>query len=474
MNSFGGLLWNELVKLRARWTVRLTGILLVLGALGLAGSQWLAVRSLPSVEDPLKESARLLEEDLLLLEEDPSEDSEIQREIIQILLDNHINIIENNWRLAAVQKLEDDMKARDSLLAAGDPASLEQAGKLSAGIRQDRALIECRDSRGYYQKRLADVSADPSLRAAQRERLIWRYQYILEHNVADSDWKYNLMAGLVAAMTELEDQQLQTAQGGGMDRAYEQRLEDGIAIARYRIEQELPVVAGESISGFYHEEPSRYWQLMDASVSAVLFLALWVILLAGGSVSGEFAGGTAGALLAVPARRGKVLAAKYLSVLIGTAVLLAGFYAANVLAGWLFFGIGDSGAPYLYVQNGAVQELSGYGMLAWKYLLAGVQPLVYGTAAFTLSALLRSTAIAVGVNGFLLLAGPYLVSWLHYTMNQDWARYLLFANLDLNGIRDGVNAFPGQSTAFALAVVAVHMAVFLLTAWDAFVYRDVR
>ena len=118
--------------------------------------------------------------------------------------------------------------------------------------------------------------------------------------------------------------------------------------------------------------------------------------------------------------------------------------------------------------------MSGYRMLAEEYLLAGLPLLVYGTAAFSMSALLRNTAAAVGVNAFLLLAGPYLVSWLHYTLNQDWARYLLFANLDLGGIRSGANAFPGQTVPFALLISGVHLLVFLLTAWDAFVYRDVR
>ncbi len=474
MSRFWGLFCNELAKLRTRWVIRLGVLALALTALGLSAAQWLSVRSLPETEDPIAESTRLLYEQLQTLEEEQPEDLELQREILLFLLDNRISIIDNNWRLAAVQKLSDDIRFRDGLLE--DPALREKAAQMTAGIRQDRALIEARDYRGYYQKRLEDTRKDTSLREPQRERLLWRYQYILDNQVAaeGAEWKYNLMTGLVAAMSELEEQQALTAQGGGVNRAYEQRLEAGIAIARYRIEHELETVAGESISGFYYEEPSRYWQLMETSASAVLPLALFVILLAGSSVSGEFAGGTAGALLAVPARRGKVLGAKYLSVLAWAAFLLIGFYLASILAGGLFFGFGDAGASYLSVQNGVVREMSGYRMLAEEYLLAGLPLLVYGTAAFSMSALLRNTAAAVGVNAFLLLAGPYLVSWLHYTLNQDWARYLLFANLDLGGIRSGANAFPGQTVPFALLISGVHLLVFLLTAWDAFVYRDVR
>ena len=49
--------------------------------------------------------------------------------------------------------------------------------------------------------------------------------------------------------------------------------------------------------------------------------------------------------------------------------------------------------------------------------------------------------------------------------------FLLFANLDLNAVINEQTLFTGLTVTFALVVIAVHLVVFFLTAWDGFVRR---
>ena len=111
--------------------------------------------------------------------------------------------------------------------------------------------------------------------------------------------------------------------------------------------------------------------------------------------------------------------------------------------------------------------------MAGQYLLGSVNRIVMATLAFAISSLIRSSALAIGVSLFAMLAGSGAVLFLKEALNIDWARYIVFANTDLNAILSGTTPFVNQTIGFALGVIAVYMVVFLLTAWDGFVRREV-
>lgn len=475
MADFSGLLRNELVKIVSRWSNRALAILLILVSVGAVGLQWFSVKSGMGAEME-QEGQVTLQTQIETLQAEQPEDYEEQIDALEFLLANNINVNENNWRLVAAQRIADDTLRRNDLLKTGRAADREAAETLTDSIDRDRMLVVTKDYRGYYEKKLADTKEDPTLSEVTRQRQLWQYQYVLDQKVAaeGNEWKYNLMLGLVAAMKELESQREQQERGTGLNRRYEQELVNTIAIAQYRIENEKSVVAGDATTGFYYEEPSRFWQAMKTSIQAIVLLTLAVIILAGSSVAGEFSSGTVKLLLCVPAKRWKILLAKYLSVLICSFVMLAGCYIVNLVSAGCFFGFADAGGSYIYAVEGQAVEVPGFAYIGWQYLLQSVQVLVYGAAAFCLGALLRSTALAVGLNALFLFAGPYAVSWLKYTLGQDWARFLLFSNLNLTAVWNGQDVFPGQNVVFALVVIVVHMALFLLITWDAFVYRDLK
>jgi len=469
--SFWQLLRNELLKIRARRVNWALLAAVVLTAAAVNGLQWM---SLPGREAPSSEEQ--LQSQIDALEASRPEGWEEQASSLRFLLDNGIDVNVDSWRLAAAQRMVDDLQNAQALYQSGSSEDKARGDALLQSVEEDRRFILAQDYRGYYEKRIAAVRTDESLPQEKRERLLWQYQYVLDQEVAarGNEWKYSLMRGMVSAMTELESLQEQAAWGGGVNREYREQLEKVICIARYRIEQNLKTVAGDASTGFYYEEQSPFWQSMELSLQATAFLALAVILLAGGAVAREHTAGTIRELLPVPARRGTVLCAKYAAVLIWAGLLAAAFFLAWLLSCLCFFGPKDAGAVYVYASGGEAGQVGGLLRLFWRYLLALVPALFYGSCAFCAGALWHSTALSVGIGALCLFAGPYIASWLKYSLRQDWPRYLIFSNLDLYAVQQGTDVFPGQTLGFSLAVLAAHFLVLMLTAWDAFVYQDVK
>ncbi len=471
--SFLLLLRNELLKIRAR---RISWVLLaamVLTAAAVNGLQWMSYRQLG--RDVLS-SQEQLQSQIDALEASRPEGWEVQANSLRFLLDNGIDVNVDSWRLAAAQRMADDLRTVEALCQSGSPEDQARGDALLQSVEEDRRFILAQDYRGYYEKRIAAVGTDGSLPQERRERLLWQSQYVLDEEVAarGNEWKYSLMRGMVSAMSELESLREQAAWGGGVNREYRDRLEEVICAARFRIEENLKTVAGDASTGFYYEEQSPFWQSMELSLQATAFLALAVILLAGGAIAREHTAGTIRELLPVPARRGTVLCAKYAAVLTWAGLLAAVFFLAWLVSCLCFFGPEDAGAAYVYVSGGEAGKVPGLLRLFWRYLLALVPVLFYGTCAFCAAALWHSTALSVGIGALCLFVGPHISSWLKYSLRQDWPRYLIFSNLDLYAVQQGSDVFPGQTLAFSLAVLAVHFLVLMLTAWDAFVYQDVK
>ena len=80
--------------------------------------------------------------------------------------------------------------------------------------------------------------------------------------------------------------------------------------------------------------------LAALSVEITLFLPLAVAVLSGDAIAGEANQGTLRYLLTVPVRRGRLLAVKYASLVIGAAVVIATIILAGLAAGGALFGLG--------------------------------------------------------------------------------------------------------------------------------------
>lgn len=125
------------------------------------------------------------------------------------------------------------------------------------------------------------------------------------------------------------------------------------------------------------------------------------------------------------------------------------------MLGLIFFGTGGDTAAniHLIYKDGHVIEQNMMGHLATTYLSESVAALMVATMAFMLSAVFRNSSLAVGFSIFLLVAGTTATAFI--ATKFDWAKYILFANVDLSQYVDGTPLIKGMTMTFSIAMLVI-------------------
>ncbi|RCX15335.1 ABC-2 type transport system permease protein [Fontibacillus phaseoli] len=186
-------------------------------------------------------------------------------------------------------------------------------------------------------------------------------------------------------------------------------------------------------------------------------LTFLAIIGTAGSVPKEHSLGTIKLLLIRAQSRSKILAAKYVSVLVyilSLSLFAAGF---SLLTGGLLFGL-------------HAREL-GWNDVFLSLLVQLAYSLIYVTVTFMIGVLTRSTGATIGVGMILVLIESLVVGLLS---RYDIIKYVLFTNVDLSVyLEGGTPPIQGMTLAFSLIVLAVYMVLFLGTSFVTFKKRDV-
>ena len=297
----------------------------------------------------------------------------------------------------------------------------------------------------------------------------WEYEYRLENNIPFGDtWKDETINNISDSKESLVDVQ------NSKETTEIKKLKDSISMNLYRLEHNIDINANASIDegGMVDSSEINFWSAFSLSTSLVSLIGLLIIIIAGSCVANEFSQGTIKFLLINPVKRWKILMSKYFTIITIGYVMIALLFIMMIPFAGIFLGFDSISAPYLYISDGVVHEMSPFLQIAKLYLLNSVNVVVMATMAFALSSLFKSAALAIGAGVFCMMGGNTVVQILAL-LKQDWARYLIFANTNLADIYNGQSLFPQHSLTFALIVIAVHMVIFLLTAWDGFTKREV-
>jgi len=92
------------------------------------------------------------------------------------------------------------------------------------------------------------------------------------------------------------------------------------------------------------------------------------------------------------------------------------------------------------------------------------------TFAFMISTVFRSSALAIGLAIFLMMAGNQIIfAFAEY----PWAKYILFANTDLQQYANGNVLIEGMTLGFSISVLIGYYAIFIGLSWLIFIKRDV-
>ena len=402
---------------------------------------------------------------------DKIEGWEARVEAYEFLIKNNVQN-HSDWRAAAA------FEAFNLKSAATEQQDETEKAKLQKSFDTMLTQINNDDWKAYLKNQLDELKDNKDYPSAEKETQLWALQYRLDNDIRPDwntdDWKTTLFSQV---------ENCKRAYAEEMEKPYGERdqkqlamYNDAALIGLHRLDNniEYALVPDNLINVLSDNDPFSFWSTFRNSILLISVISVLIIIVAGSSIATEFSNGTVKFLLINPVKRWKIFVAKYISTLTIAFLMLFIYYIFNALLGALFFGFNNLSAPYLMLIDGDIVQISGFLFVAWKYLLGSVNLIAMATFAFAISSLVRNSALSIGLGVFLMLSGNTAVLFLKELLGVDWARYIIFANTDLNMILTKSTPFLGHSVSFALATLAVYMVVFLLTAWDGFVRRDVR
>jgi ABC-2 type transport system permease protein len=233
-----------------------------------------------------------------------------------------------------------------------------------------------------------------------------------------------------------------------------------ITINNYRIEHNIPP-----------REKYHVWSFVKDASQLIILAGLFTIIVSAGIVASEFNWGTIKLLLIRPINRSKILASKYLTVLLYALLMLAILFVFSTLLGAILFGMPDQAVPYLNYSNGQVTEQNIVVHLMINYGLSSIDTIMLATMAFMISSVFRNSSLAIGLSIFLLFTGAQFTLLL--AMKFSWAKYLLFANTDLSQYFEGIPMLDGMTLSFSIIMLLVYFFLFQFLAFYVFNKRDI-
>lgn len=244
------------------------------------------------------------------------------------------------------------------------------------------------------------------------------------------------------------------------NKTYVNNLKQSIAINEYRIDNDLTPYEEYSVWGFVEDVTP----LID-------LVGMFTIIVAAGIVASEFNWGTIKLLLIRPISRTKILASKYITVLIFGGLLLLLLYLLSVIVGFVLFGSPETSVPnLLFVNNEVIEQPMGLYLFI-LFGLTSISMVMLATTAFMISAAFRNSSLAIGLSLFLLLMGTTLTQLA--ATKFDWAKYILFANTNLMQYFNGMPMVEGMTLTFSLIMLLIYFVIFQFIAFYIFNKRDV-
>ncbi len=202
-----------------------------------------------------------------------------------------------------------------------------------------------------------------------------------------------------------------------------------------------------------------------------VLLTVFVAIVAGDIVAGEFSSGTIKLLLTRPQTRARILLSKYVATLIFAVFMMAVTIVASLVIGGVLYGFANASQTYVYMDaSGHVQQMGMIPYIFTNYAFNSVSMLMTVTIAFMISTIFRSSAIAIAISILSLFIGNTLVAVLS---SYSWDKYILFANTDLSQYVFNGPLISGMTMTFSIIVLVVYFIVMNGLSWFLFKKRDV-
>ncbi|MGN1481543.1 ABC transporter permease [Porcipelethomonas sp.] len=463
MGKFISLVKNEYIKLTLKKSTWIMLILLVIGTVGYPFvakfAQWQGGDH--SIYDYEEYSIQDYKDQIAYLKDVKTENWENETEALQYKIDNNIL---KGWQLEAVDAMFAVKYNTDGFYSFSSQQTDEYVRKIDDDIKSG-------NWKGYFETAceiIGQMNTEDVHAQGQKEI----YEYCIENDIRpdETNWKYKTVVELKNAESEMKNLDTAKAAGQNVDNTEYENYENTKLKCEYRLKNNVDFDISEH-NNWMETGEYNFWSVFCTTTLMISFIGLIVIVIGGGIVSSEFSGGTIKFLLINPVKRWKILVSKYFTTITFGFLLMLAAYILSAITILTVFGADNLSASYISAADGAVKEIPGFVYVLKNYLLSSIEIVVMATLAFAISSVARSSALAIGISVMAYFGGNTIMLILSQ-LNLSWGRYLIFANMDFGGIAAGESMFMGQTVAGALCVIAVHMIIFMLTAWDGFTRRE--
>jgi ABC-2 type transport system permease protein len=293
----------------------------------------------------------------------------------------------------------------------------------------------------------------------------------------------SLIADYAPKVYVIEVTETQNLNDKALSRIYGMHAMMGYGFTKYSIKSDIQKDL------YYLENPEMYGSLTSADALdngygfmnfgisfTYIFIIMVALVIASGSIAGEYETGSIKLLLIRPYKRFKVLTAKLLFVAICLAVMYLCAYLFMLAVGR--FGLpgwgnwtGFNGARDVLVIFDAsrVEIMNPFHVITLEYLFYYIDSLMYAVIAVMVSAVAKSRVASVAVSGGVFFGSTILTALLS---SYDWYRFIIFNNTNLFVYMAGGSSLADMTMVFSGVVYIVYLAAVLAAAYITFEKRD--
>lgn len=260
------------------------------------------------------------------------------------------------------------------------------------------------------------------------------------------------------------------------------------ALAEYRYNYEASREDYEGVLKTYYESKYVLEEKVDTNNSSTLrsiimnffdeysfLIIVFVIMLAGGIVSDEFSKGTIKALLTVPHSRGKILTAKYITIILSIPFIVLLLLVFEFIVGGVLLGFDSLSIPAVVynISTNAVDVLNVFSYFGLMFLANLPQLILLATLAFACSTILNSTAFAIAIT-FCGMIAAQIINSFAYAYDIGILDYFVTTNWDFTTYLFGGSSMFGLSVGHSLMVCFTYLVLMLLVTYMVFINKDIK
>lgn len=245
-----------------------------------------------------------------------------------------------------------------------------------------------------------------------------------------------------------------------------QNLEEEMTINKYIVE-----------NGIDHFKEDNLRGMLSSCMSSNLFIILVILVVVGSTIiSDEMQKGTIKLLLIKPHTRNKILASKFLVLMLLIPILIIFTFVIQFIIGAIFFGVSSIGDPILiyHFANEAVFTLNIVAKYLLDFVLVLPQIILLATLAFALGTIFTTNILGITVP-LLGLFGYELINLVATTFNVHILKYFVTMNWDLSLFTFGKLApMTGMNLILAIILCFIYLIIMLVVSFVVFKKRNIK